>query len=82
MEAQYLTNVDGQRVGVILDLEEYGAIMEVYDEVARASRALQEAEESSSEARLVFEAKMAEAHKALGEAARRLETVHRDFPLR
>ncbi len=67
METRYLTNEDGQRVGIILDAEEYGAIMEVYDEVATASRALQEAEESSSEARLVFEARIAEAHKALDE---------------
>ncbi len=80
METRYLTNEDSERVGVILDMEEYGAIMEVYGEVARASRALQKAEESSSESRLVFEARMAEAHKALGEAARKLEAVHRDFP--
>jgi hypothetical protein len=82
VEIRYLTNEDGERVGVILDTEEYGAIMEVYGEVARASRALQEAEESSSEARLVFEARMAEAHKALEEAARKLEAVYRDFPPR
>ncbi len=59
MEARYLTNEGGERVGVILAVEEYGAIMQVYDEVAQASRALQEAEESASEARLVFEARMA-----------------------
>ncbi len=80
METRYLTNEDGERVGVILAMEEYGAIMEVYGEVARASRALEEAEESASEARLVFEARMAEAHKALREAARKLEVVYRDFP--
>ncbi len=65
---------------MILDVQEYGAIMEVYDEVAQASRALQEAERSASEARLVFEARMAEAHKALREAARKLEVVYEDFP--
>ena len=82
VEARYLTNETGERVGVVLDAQEYEAIMEVYGEVARASRALQKAEESSSEARLVFEARMAEALKALEEAARRLEAVHRDFPPR
>ena len=82
MEAQYLTNEDGERVGVVLDLEEYGAVMEVYDGVARASRAIEEAEGSSSESRLQFEARIAEAQKALAEAARKLEAVHRDFPPR
>lgn len=82
MEAQYLTNEDGERVGVVLDLEEYGAVMEVYDGVARASRAIEEAEGSSSESRLEFEARISEAQKALGEAARKLESVHRDFPPR
>ena len=82
MEAQYLTNEDGERVGVVLVPKEYGAIMEVYDGVARASRAIEEAEASSSGSRLEFEARIAEAQKALGEAARKLEAVHRDFPPR
>ena len=82
MEAQYLTNEDGERVGVVLDLEEYGVIMEVYDGVARASRAIEEAEGAAGESRLEFEARIAEAQKALAEAARKLEAVHRDFPPR
>ena len=82
MEAQYLTNEDGERVGVVLDPKEYGAIMEVYDGVARASRAIEEAESSSSGSRLEFEARIAEAQKALAEAARKLGAVHRDFPPR
>lgn len=82
MEAQYLTNEDGERVGVILDPEEYGAIMEVYEGVARASRAIEEAGGSAGGSRLEFEARILEAQKALGEAARKLEAVHRDFPPR
>ena len=82
MEAQYLTNEDGERVGVVLDPKEYSAIMEVYDGVARASRAIEEAEGSAGESRLEFEARISEAQKALAEAARKLETVHRDFPPR
>jgi hypothetical protein len=82
MEARYLTGDSGERVGVVLDIREYQAIMEVYDEVAKASRAIEEAEGSSSESRLVFEAKIAEAQKELKEAARKLEAVHRDYPPR
>ena len=82
MEARYLTDDSGGRVGVVLGAEEYRAIMEVYDLVAKASRAIEEAEGSSSESRLVFEAKISEAQKELADAARRLEMVHRDYPPR
>jgi hypothetical protein len=82
MEARYLTDDSGERVGVVLDAQEYRAIMEVYDGVARASRAIEEAEASSSGSRLEFEARISEAQKALGEAARKLEAVHRDYPPR
>ena len=82
MEARYLIDGSGERVGVVLDAEEYRAVMEVYDGVAKASQAIEEAEASSSESRLEFEARIAEAQKALAEAARKLEAVHRDFPPR
>ena len=82
MEARYLTDDSGERVGVVLTAEEYRAIMEVYDRVAKASRAIEEAEGSSSESRLVFEARIFEAQKELTEAARKLEVVHRDYPPR
>ena len=36
MEARYLTDDSGGRVGVVLGAEEYRAIMEVYDLVAKA----------------------------------------------
>jgi hypothetical protein len=82
MEARYLTDDSGERVGVVLGAEEYRAVMEVYDRVAKASRAIGEAEGSSSESRLVFEAKISEAQKELADAARKLEMVHRDYPPR
>jgi len=75
MEARYLTDADGDRVGVVLSVAQYAAVREAHGAVARASRALRAAEESVGEARVVFEARMAETEKALGKASRRLDAA-------
>lgn len=62
--------------------EEYRAITEVHDGVAEASRVTEKAEGSAGESRLEFEERTAEAQKALGDAARKLGAVHRDYPPR
>ena len=62
---------------MVLDAQNYRAIMKVYDEVAKGSRAVEEAERSSSESRLGFEAKIEEAQKALGSVEATLLLTHR-----
>ncbi len=81
MEARYLTNERGERVGVIMDLDEFATIVDAYRTISQAASNLERYALALSGSADVEEARRryAEALEVLADARRRLASAEEEL---